>query len=87
MQEGMQDNGFSRKSKLAAAVLCCWMGIFGVHRFYLGIKGGVLMLVLALLVFTAFVPLVMAVIDFYMIVSGRMRDGEGRILHYWATNE
>jgi TM2 domain-containing membrane protein YozV len=74
----------SKKSKLAAALLC---NPFGCHRFYLGKKGGGLMIVLCILCITIPIPLIMAIVDFYKIISGKMEDGEGKIVTYWATNE
>jgi TM2 domain-containing membrane protein YozV len=74
----------SKKSKLAACLLC---NPFGCHRFYLDKKGGLLMLVLCILFFTIPIPLIMAIVDFYKIISGKMTDGEGKVVTYWATNE
>ena len=74
----------SKKSKLAAVLLC---NPCGVHRFYLGKSGGVLMLVLSLLVITIPVSIIIAVVDFFRIVSGKMTDNEGKVVTYWITNE
>jgi TM2 domain-containing membrane protein YozV len=79
----MNDN-FSRKSKLAATLLC---NPFGMHRFYLGKKGGGLMIILCIFFFTMPIPIIMSIIDFYKTISGKMNDGEGKIVKYWATNE
>ena len=78
------DGNFSKKSKLAACLLC---NPLGMHRFYLGKNYGVLMIILCVLFFTAFIPVIMALVDFYLIISGKMADGEGKTVHYWATNE
>ena len=81
----MSDNeNVSKKSKLAAVLLC---NPFGCHRFYLGKKGGPMMLVLSILVITIIIPCIMAIVDFYKTISGKMTDGEGKIVKYWATNE
>jgi len=29
----------------------------------------------------------MAIVDFYKTISGKMEDGEGKLVTYWATNE
>ena len=79
----MNENA-SRKSKLAACLLC---NPFGFHRFYLGVKGGWLMFVLTIIFFTLPISLIMAFYDFYKTISGKMMDGEGKIVTYWATNE
>ena len=64
----------------------------GMHRFYLGIKGGVLLLVLSLcgivsLGITTLVAFIMSVIDFYKIISGEMIDDQGKVVTYWLKNE
>jgi len=74
----------SKKNKLAACLLC---NPFGMHRFYLGKKGGGLMLVLSILIFTMPISVIMCIVDFYKTISGKMTDGEGKTVFYWATNE
>ena len=68
----------SDKSRLAAALLCWFLGIFGIHRFYVGKVGtGVLMLITlgALGIWT--------LIDFIMILVGAFRDKAGKPLENW----
>jgi len=74
----------SAKCKLAVCILCNPMGF---HRFYLGIKGGILMLVLSLLIVTLPISIIITLVDFYKILSGKMTDSEGKIITYWITNE
>jgi TM2 domain-containing membrane protein YozV len=83
-QEFYMNENVSKKSKLAA---CCLCNPFGMHRFYLGKKGGGLMIVLCILCFTAPIPIIMAIVDFYKIISGKMTDGEEKVVTYWAMNE
>lgn len=68
----------SPKSRLAAALLCWFLGVLGVHRFYVGKIGtGILMLVTlgALGIWT--------LIDFIVILVGSFRDKEGKKLVNW----
>lgn len=65
----------SSKSKVAAALLCWFLGIFGVHRFYLGHVGiGIIQLL------TCGGLGIWAIIDFIFILTGGLKDSEGRDL-------
>ena len=68
-------NGFpgaSRKSKLVALLLCIFLGIFGIHRFYVGKTGsGVLYLC------TAGICGIGWIFDLCAICLGRFRDANG----------
>ena len=81
----------SDKSKVAAAVLCFFLGQFGIHRFYLGQAGsGAIMLVLALIgwattgILIGFLPLTIVwiweLIDFVRILCNGLTDSQGRKL-------
>ncbi len=68
----------SLKSRAVAAILAWFLGIFGIHRFYVGKTGtGILMIV------TLGGVGVWAIIDFVMIVVGRFKDSEGKVLFNW----
>ncbi len=68
----------SPKSRLAAALLAWFLGVFGVHRFYVGKVGtGILMLV------TLGFFGIWTLIDFIVIVVGSFRDKEERVLSNW----
>ena len=68
----------SPKSRLAAALIAWFLGVFGVHRFYVGKIGtGLLMLV------TLGGLGIWVLIDFVMILIGSFRDKEGRYLSNW----
>lgn len=68
----------SPKSRLAAALLAFFIGVLGIHRFYVGKIGtGILMIVtlggLGLWV----------LIDLIVILVGSFRDKEERVLSNW----
>ena len=65
----------SDKQKLIAALLCWFLGYLGVHRFYLGHIGiGVAQLL------TAGGCGIWVIIDFILILTGSVKDAEGRDL-------
>ena len=71
-------NPVSDKSRLAAALLCWFVGVLGVHRFYVGKIGtGILMIV------TLGGLGVWALIDLIVILVGSFRDKSGKALQNW----
>ncbi len=69
----------SSRSRLVAALLCWFLGIFGVHRFYVGKTGtGIAM------IFTLGGLGVWSIIDFILILVGSFRDAEGKLLWRWT---
>lgn len=72
-------NPISPKSRLAAALLAWFLGVIGVHRFYVGKVGtGILMIV------TLGGLGIWALIDFIVILVGSFKDKEGRVLINWS---
>jgi len=68
----------SPKSRAAVALFAWFLGVFGVHRFYLGKIGtGIIML----LTFGGFG--IWALIDFIMAVAGVMKDKDGKPITKW----
>jgi TM2 domain-containing membrane protein YozV len=68
----------SPKLRLAALLLCFFVGIFGVHRFYVGKIGtGLLSL------FTLGGMGIWATIDLVFILVGHFEDKQGRRLVNW----
>ncbi len=66
---------YSEKSKVAAILLCFFLGGLGVHRFYVGKVGtGLLML------FTLGGLGIWTIVDLIIIVCGNFRDKEGKLL-------
>lgn len=69
----------SEKRILPAFLLCFFLGIFGVHRFYVGKIGtGILQLV------TLGGLGIWALIDFIMIIVGAFTDKEGNKITQWT---
>jgi hypothetical protein len=74
----MASQEVSPKSRIAVALFAWFLGIFGVHRFYLGKIGtGIVMLL------TLGGLGIWATIDFIMAVAGKMKDKEGRPITKW----
>jgi TM2 domain-containing membrane protein YozV len=85
----------SSRSRLATVLLTCFLGIFGVHRFYIGkTRTAIVMLILSVfyLVTVRFWGIVVislavvglwAFIDFIFAVSGIMKDKEGKLIKDW----
>lgn len=72
-------NPVSPKSRLAAALLAWFLGVLGIHRFYVGKVGtGILMLV------TLGGLGIWALIDFIVILVGSFKDKEDRRLINWS---
>lgn len=85
------ENVISDKSKIAAAVLCFFLGSLGIHRFYLGKAGtGILMLLLTIIggittgiiIGWGIIAIVglWEIIDFVRIIFGSMKDSSGKKL-------
>jgi TM2 domain-containing membrane protein YozV len=74
------DKTVSPSSRLAALLLCLFVGVFGVHRFYVGKIGtGVAM------IFTLGGLGIWTLIDFIMIVVGGFTDANGRYVLDWQV--
>ncbi len=70
---------------LPAFLLAFLVGVFGVHRFYVGKTGsGIAMLLFTLTLFGAIVSGIWATIDWIMIVCGAFRDAEDKPLRQWT---
>ncbi len=69
----------SPKSRLAALLLCWFLGIFGAHRFYVGKIGTAI-----LQIFTLGGLGIWTFIDFIMIIVGAFKDKQGRRVVVWS---
>jgi TM2 domain-containing membrane protein YozV len=71
----------SDKSRLAALLLCLCLGVFGVHRFYVGKIGtGLLQLV------TIGGLGIWSTVDFILIAVGAFKDKQGRKVVRWMVD-
>lgn len=68
----------SPKSRLAAAILAWFLGVIGVHRFYVGKVGTGILMILTLGGLG-----IWALIDFIMILVGSFKDKQSRVLSNW----
>ncbi|HTM57146.1 MAG TPA: TM2 domain-containing protein [Candidatus Udaeobacter sp.] len=74
----MEASNISPKSRLVALLLCFFLGIIGVHRFYVGKNGtGILMIL------TCGGLGLWAFIDLIMILLGSFTDQQGRRVFKW----
>ena len=72
-------DGVSDKSRTVAAVLCFFLGVIGIHRFYVGKTGTGIAMILTLGGLG-----VWALIDLIMILLGSFRDIQGRLVATWS---
>lgn len=76
--EGPGMRGVSPKSRTAVLLLCIFLGVFGVHRFYVG-KVGTGLLYFFTVAFFGFGY----IIDIVLIAAGSFRDSRGlRVLNW-----
>ena len=74
----MEPESISSKSRLAAALLCFFLGCFGAHRFYLK-KTGTAILMLCTLGGLG----IWALVDLIFILTGSFRDKDGKRVYQW----
>ncbi len=75
----MKATNISSKSRLVALLLCGFLGLLGIHRFYVGKIGtGIVQLL------TAGGLGIWAFIDFILIIVGSFEDSEGRRIIRWV---
>lgn len=88
-------NYYSSKNKLAALLLCFFLGGLGVHRFYIGRnKGGIGLLALSIVgaITTAFgfggilvtIVSIWCLVDFICLCTGKLTDASGKPLKFGA---
>ena len=76
----------SKKLRLVALLLCWFLGMLGVHRFYVGKIGtGIAMLLITLTFFGMIVTGIWVLIDLVVIASGTFKDNDGGVLETWSN--
>jgi ribosomal protein L40E len=71
----------SEKSRLVAILLCWFLGVFGVHRFYVGKIGTGILWVLTLGCLGVGV-----LVDLILIATGSFKDKDGKPLLDWNVD-
>ncbi len=78
MVEPVKSNEISPKSRLAALLLCLFVGTFGAHRFYVRKIGTAILMIVTLGGLG-----IWTVVDLIFIAVGSFRDKEGRRVYRW----
>ena len=76
---GVGHGARSEKRILVAFLLCFFVGVFGVHRFYAGKVGTGILQLLTLGGLGIWV-----LVDLIFLVTGNFRDGDGEKITQWA---
>ena len=58
-----------------AALLCFFLGVLGIHQFYIGRQGTAILMILTLGGLG-----IWQIIDLVRIITGGLTDGQGRVL-------
>jgi TM2 domain-containing membrane protein YozV len=76
------DPDASPKSRLIAFILCTFVGVFGIHRFYLGrTTSGVLQLL-----FGWATLFIWNLVDWVLILIGSFKDADGKLVKNWELD-
>ncbi len=71
----MANYNVSPKSKVATLLFCFFLGIFGVHRFYVGRNISAIFMLL-----TGGLCGIWTLVDFIVILFSNFKDGDGRTI-------
>lgn len=80
------EENVSIKSKLAAMLLCVFLGPLGAHRFYADKTNSAITLLVLSLVTIGVVGVIWTFVDLILIAAGKFLDGEGKPILKWVTN-
>lgn len=80
--ESQKDYNYVGDDQIVAAVLAWFLGPWGVHRFYLGYKGiAIVQLILGLSIVGLLITIPWALVDFIMILMGKLLPVSGFYLN------
>lgn len=72
------------KTKTSVFLLALIVGMFGIHRFYVGKRGtGVAILLLSISMVGTFIATVWVFIDLALILTDNFSDSQGRKITKW----
>lgn len=75
----------SDKKILPAFLLSFFVGVLGIHRFYVGkVWTGILMLLLTISIFGIIVSSIWNLVDWIRIIVGNFTDRDGKKLTEWT---
>ena len=94
VRQNQNSNEKSQKSWGTSLLLCIFLGMLGIHRFYAGkIISAIVILITTLFIFIVlpiitlgigiifwFIPLLIELIDIIIIVTGKLKDSEGKYI-------
>jgi len=81
MHQVVRPANVSPKSRLVAVLLAWFVGVLGIHRFYIGKTGTGLLMLFTLGGFGLW-----AFIDFILLIAGSMRDSDGLLITDWSLD-
>jgi len=74
----------AKYNKTVLALVCFFVGVFGVHRFIVGKRGSsIAMLMLTITSFGVVVSGIWALVDFVKILTGNFSDKDGNKITSW----
>lgn len=83
--EELEHQDSSSRRLMPAFLMAFFVGVFGVHRFYVGrTSSAIAMLLLTLSVVGVFITAIWATIDWIMILCGAFEDDEQKLLTRWT---
>lgn len=74
----------TKQPRLVVFLLATFVGIFGIHNFYVGHTGrGVAQLLLTITFLFFWVTSIWVFIEWIMILTGNFKDKEGNLIEEW----
>lgn len=80
----MNNETVSKKSRLVALILCLFLGVFGLHRMYVGkFWTGLIQLILTFSFIGIYITGIWVLLDFIVILIGQFTDGKKLLIANW----